>query len=110
MSELHQKRFQKLIEDLTGRVGRCASRDLDQASLLDPVKLRMIGAIQEYVRKNVAELPKTYQDATRLVTWEINDKVNCIEVTTSVGYCVLYKEGYEKIVHDPNWYKFRRHP
>jgi hypothetical protein len=110
MSEqLHTVRFKKLIEDLTGRVGRCISRDLDQASLLDPIKLKMIGAIQEYARQHAASLPAQYLDETRLVSWEIQDKYNCTEVFTSVGKFVLYKQGHENIVHDPNWYKFRRH-
>lgn len=104
---LHTARFKKLIEDLTGRVGRCETRDLDRASLLDTVKLKMIGAIQEYARKHAAELPQTYKDDVRLVSWEIHDKTNCIEVFTSVGGFVLYKAGYEKIVHDPNWHKHR---
>ncbi len=104
---LHTVRFKKLIEDLTGRVGRCNSRDLDRASLLDPVKLKMIGAIQEYARKHATELPQSYKDDVRLVSWEIQDKTNCIEVFTSVGSFVLYKPGYENIVHDPNWHKHR---
>ncbi|MCO6704892.1 hypothetical protein [Streptomyces sp. CHB9.2] len=104
---LHQKRFQKLIEDLTGRVGRCLSRDLDQASLLDPVKTKMIGAIQEYARKHALDLPQQFKDETRLVTWEIQNLTNCYKVFTSVGHFVLYKEGYENIVHDPNWHKHR---
>lgn len=104
---LHTARFKKLIEDLTGRVGRCETRDLDRASLLDTVKLKMIGTIQEYARKHAAELPQTYKDDVRLVSWEIHDKTNCIEVFTSVGGFVLYKAGYEKIVHDPNWHKHR---
>lgn len=110
-SEMHQKRFQLLIEDLTGRVGRCVTRDLDQISLLDPVKLRMVGALTEYVRKHWAELPQQFEDAIRKVQWEIRGNAyDHVLVMTSVGAFKFPKEGHEAYAHDPFWFRSRRHP
>ena len=109
-SELHQKRFQSLIEDLTGRVGRCVTRDLDQISLLDRTKLRMVGAITEYANKHWAELPVHFEDAARKVQWEIRGNAyDHVLVMTSVGAFKFPKAGHEHYAHDPHWYRQRRH-
>ncbi|MND14800.1 hypothetical protein D3C81_226210 [compost metagenome] len=105
---VHQKRFQQLIEDLTGRIGRCVTRDLDKASLLDTTKLRMIGALTEYARKYWEVLPKSHEDKTRLVQWEIHPAHDKIRVLTSVGAFVMVKEGHEVFDHDPHWFRQRR--
>jgi hypothetical protein len=103
---LHKLEFQKHIEALTGRIGRCETRDLEKVSLLDNVKLRLTGALMEYARKHYQALEVNFEDTVRKVAWSINlrDR-SAIVMTTSVGYFTFAAPGYEviKLKDEPSY-------
>jgi len=109
--ELYTKQFGQRLEALTGRIGRCVSRDLDQTSLLDTTKLKMIGSIIEFARSNWEALPPAHRDPVRLYEWEIRHDSTSVQVFTSVGSFKFQKPGHEVYAgHDPFWFRSRRHP
>lgn len=101
---VHTTTFHNLISSLTGRVGRCDTRDLDQTSLLDTVKLKAVGAIMEYARKHHEDLPTEYSHPVSKVSWKINarDSRNIV-VHTSAGFFV-----FGTATHDPKALKNQR--
>jgi hypothetical protein len=107
-----QKQFEALIVVLTGRIGRCPTRNLDTVSLLDPVKLKATGAIMEYGRKHHASLGASYENTTSKVEWSIDARdPAAIKVQTSVGFFEFATAGHEPYAgHDPFWFRSRRHP
>jgi hypothetical protein len=107
----HQKRFQELIEDLTGRIGRCETRDLEQVSLLDPIKTRMVGNIMEYARKHWEALAPSYEDKVRKVSWNIEPRdKSAIVLSSSVGRFTFAAAGHEVIqLKDSPYFNFSRH-
>lgn len=92
----HTTTLHNLISTLTGRVGRCSERDLDQTSLLDTVKLKAVGAIMECVRKHFQSLPTEYACKVSKVSWSIDARdLSNVKVCTSVGLFKFAAEGHD---------------